>query len=91
MIFDSLTIKIDTVVGYLKRTSSRIQVFFLVKMLCALAKVSDLSRVLLTSIYNFDLFFCSKNIKVAKSQNVKSYIKCAKCVSSTFQPKQCLA
>ena len=65
MIFDSLTIKIDTVVGYLKRTLSRIQVFFLVKMLCALAEVSDLSRVLLTSIYNFDLFFCSKNIKVA--------------------------
>ena len=60
MIFDSLTIKIDTVVGYLKRTLSRIQVFFLVKMLCALAEVSDLSRVLLTSIYNFDLFFALK-------------------------------
>ena len=65
MIFDFLTIKIDTVVGYLKRTLSRIQVFFLVEMLCALAEVSDLSRVLLTSIYNFVLFFCSINKKVA--------------------------
>ena len=65
MIFDSLTIKIDTVVGYLKRILVEFKFFFLVKMLCALAEVSDLSRVLLTSIYNFVLFFCSKNIKVA--------------------------
>ena len=65
VIFDFLTIKIDTVVGYLKRTLSRIQVFFSRQNAVCFGRSEWPFACAFDQHIQFCFVFCSINIKVA--------------------------